>query len=57
MALHNAVPQGTTVPWGTAWCIINFLSFELKKEKKLLKCIENCKEKKSDSFKIYHINF
>ena len=21
MALHNAVPQGKTVPWGTAWCI------------------------------------
>ena len=21
VALHNAVTQGTTVPWGTAWCI------------------------------------
>ena len=21
MALHNTVPQGTMVPWGTAWCI------------------------------------
>ena len=26
MALHNAVPQGATVPWGTAWRIISWYS-------------------------------
>ena len=23
MVPHNAVPQGTTLPWGTAWCIMS----------------------------------